>query len=249
MQGATQDYRNYSVRHALLVTVLCELAARHLEGWEPGWRSSLRCAALTMNIGMTALQDRLALQETPVTSEQLTQVEGHAAQGVALLRRAGVQDEHWLTAVAQHHEAPAGPLAALPVGVRLARLLRRADIFAARMSPRRQRPALSATAAAKAAYLDEDKQPDEAGSAILKATGLYPPGCMVRLRSGEVAVVLRRGSNAQCPVVAAVVKADGTPLGEPALRNTALPMHTVTAGIAAHEVRVRLGLDRLLAMA
>lgn len=75
-------------------------------------------------------------------------------------------------------------LANLSVVQQLARLVQRAGIFAARLSPLKKRQAMSATAAAKAVYLDEFQKPDEAGSAIIKAFGLHPPGCLVQLKSG-----------------------------------------------------------------
>jgi len=46
--------------------------------------------------------------------------------------------------------------------------------------------------------------------------------------------------------VASVVSRVGTPLGEPALRNTRLAAHAVTAGVAPQEVRLRLNIERLL---
>jgi hypothetical protein len=107
---------------------------------------------------------------------------------------------------------------------------------------------MSVTAAAKAAYLDEQQRPDEAGSAVIKGSGLYPPGCLVRLRSGEIGVVLRRGRRANEPVVACIVNARGIALGEPALRNTRLATHEVTGGVAPHEVKVRLNPQSLLRM-
>jgi hypothetical protein len=246
VHGATQEFRDYSASHALLVTVLCELAARHNPDWNAAWRTSLRCAALTMNVSMTALQNQLAVQETPVSPQQRAQIDDHGDRSAALLRQAGVKDELWLGAVAKHHDAPPGPFLGLAAELQMARLIQRADIFAARMSPRRKRAAMSATAAAKAAYLDENQQPDAAGSLIIKATGLYPPGCLVRLRSGEVAVVLRRGQRANQPEVASIVKADGIPLAEPTGRNTRLPAFEVTGGVAPHEVKVRLNPERLL---
>ena len=105
---------------------------------------------------------------------------------------------------------------------------------------------MAATAAAKAAYLDENQQADAAGSAIIKAVGIYPPGSFVRLASQEVAVVLRRGRRANEPLVASVLSRIGLPLGEPALRDTRMKPHEVTAGVAPHEVKLRLHLQRLL---
>lgn len=248
VHGATQEFRDYSASHAVLTAVVCELASRPLPGISPAERLSLRCAALTMNVAMTALQNQLAQQETRLSPQQREQVDSHAERGVQALRAAGITDELWLDAVRHHHAAPPGPLAALSPGQRLARLIQRADVFAARMSPRRGRPAMSATAAAKAAYLDENGQPDEAGSAIIKAVGLYPPGCLVRLANQEIAVVLRRGRRANAPVVAAIINPAGAVLASPALRSTHLPAHAVMGGIAPHEAKVRLNLQRLLQM-
>lgn len=248
VHASTQEFHDYSVRHALLVAVICELAARNIETWPEACRPSLRCAALTMNVAMTQMQNQLATQDSPPSPQQRTQINGHASKGAALLRAAGVTDELWLQAVEHHHDSPPGPLNGRPPALQMARLIQRADIFAARLGPRRSRPAMSATAAAKAAYLDETQKPDEAGSAIIKATGLYPPGCLVRLRNGEVAVVLRRGRLATEPVVASAVNPQGHAIALPALRNTRMAATVVTGGVAAHEVKVRLDPARLLQM-
>lgn len=249
VQATSSDAHHYSATHGLLVAVLCELAARQLPSFTPGMRHSLRCAALTMNIAMAVLQDQLALQEEPPAPQQRAQIDNHAERAVASLREAGVDDPLWLEAVEHHHATLAGPLAAQRPGLQLARLLQRADIFSARLSMRRARPALAASAAIKAAYLDEHQQADEAGKAIIQATGIYPPGSFVRLSSGEVAVVLRHGAHAKAPKVASIVSKSGTPLVDPTLRDTRMRPHDVTGGVAPHEVRVRLNMEKLLALA
>ena len=246
INATTSEVREYSATHAMLVAVVCDLASRHLADWPVERCEPLRCAALTMNMAMTALQDTLALQTTPPTAQQRAQIDSHAERAVQGLEAAGIDDALWIEAVRQHHNALPGPLAELPPAMQLARLIQRADIFAARLSPRRQRAALSGTDAARAAYLDERKQADEAGAAIVKATGIYPPGSFVRLVDGEVAVVLRRGRRANEPWVASVLGRTGMPLGEPALRNTQLARHAVSAGVAPQDVRLRLNLPRLL---
>lgn len=249
VQANCSDAHHYSVTHALLVAVLCELAARQIPSFTPEMRHSLRCAALTMNIAMTALQDQLALQEEPPAPQQRALIDSHAERGVTCLRQAGVADAVWLEAVEHHHDTTPGPLAAHRPGLQLARLLQRADIFSARLSMRRARPALAASAAIKAAYLDEHQQADEAGKAIIQATGIYPPGSFVRLSSGEVAVVLRHGTHAKTPKVASIVSKSGTPLVEPTLRDTRLRPHDVTGGVAPQEVKVRLNMEKLLSLA
>jgi len=111
---AGNDLQRYSCRHSLLVTVICELTARGLPEFDAVQRRSLRQAALTMNIGMTRLQDELALQDTSVTPEQRAEIQVHAAQGQEMLRGLGVDDRLWLEAVLRHHDAPPGPLADQP---------------------------------------------------------------------------------------------------------------------------------------
>lgn len=162
------------------------------------------------------------------------------------MRELGVADRLWLEAVEHHHSSPAGPLADLPPMLQLARLIQRADIFAARLSPRKARQAMAATAAAKAAYLDENQQADEAGAAIIKALGIYPPGSYVRLANTEIGIVLRRGRRANEPVVASIVGKSGTPLGEPAMRDIRQKACEITGGVAPHDVKLRLNLERLL---
>ncbi len=249
IHSSTNDTHHYSVTHAMLVAAVCELAARHVPGWTADWRPSLRRAALTMNLAMTTLQDHLATQDAPLSARQREVIDSHAAQATAQMRELGVDDELWLHAVEHHHASLPGPLAELPAMMQLARLIQRADIFAARLSPRKLRQAMSAAAAAKAAYLDERQKPDEAGAAIIKALGIYPPGSYVRLASTEVAVVVRRGRRANEPLVASVISRAGTPLGEPALRDTRLRAHEITGGVPPHEVMVRLNLERLLVLA
>ncbi len=244
----TQEFHEYSVSHALLVAVICELAARHFSAWGPDQCASLRCAALTMNVAMTQLQNQLASQVAPPCALQREQINHHAMRGADSLRAAGVTDALWLGAVEGHHHAPPGALVNLSAAQQLARLIQRADIYAAQLSPRKCRPAMSASAAAKAAYLDENQQPDPAGSAIIKVLGLYPPGSLVRLRNGDAAVVLRRGQRANAPRVASIVNPQGHAIAEPAVRNTELPAFEVASGVAAHQIRVRLNLERLLKM-
>lgn len=245
IHATTNELHQYSVTHALLVTSTCDLAARNLP-WPAEWRVSLRRAALTMNIAMTSLQDSLALQDSPLTPRQREVIDAHAAKAVKIMRELGVTDDLWLQAVEHHHASLPGPLAELAPWMQLARLIQRADIFAARLSPRKGRQAMPAIAAAKAAYLDENQQADEAGAAIIKGVGIYPPGSYVRLASSEVAIVLRRGRRANEPRVASIISRNGTPLGEPAMRDIRQKAYEITGGVAPHEVKVRLNLQRLL---
>jgi hypothetical protein len=249
MHSAGLNVQRYSVMHALLVTVVCELSARNLPECDDAQRTSLRHAALTMNIGMTRLQDELALQDGTVSEAQREEIQNHACRSKELLAEMGVEDAVWLEAVEHHHDAPPGPLSSHGVAIRLARLIQRADVFSARMSPRKMRPALSATVAAKGAYFDENEQPDEAGSLIIKALGIYPPGSYVQLASGELAVVLRRGPAPNRPHVACMADSHGSPYVQPIVRASNTKATMVVKGVPPKDIRVRVPVERLLKLA
>ena len=126
----------YSATHAMLVSVMCGLATREVLNWPPAMEQTLCRAALTMNISMPDLQDRLAQQLEPPNPDQRLQIEHHATRSVELLERVGVTDQAWLEAVRGHHTVPAGALASKTEGQRMARVIPRADMFAARLAPR-----------------------------------------------------------------------------------------------------------------
>jgi hypothetical protein len=199
-----------------------------------------------MNIGMSVQQDRMAQQKEPLNPKQRELVREHPSHSAALLRQLGVTNRDLLEAVLDHHAKAPGPLAARTLGQRMARLIQRADIFAAAISPRASRAAASTGSAMKAAYFDENSQVDEAGAALVKAVGIYPPGSFVRLTSGEVAVVVRRSFNTSAPSVAVVLNRSGLPNAELSLRDTSRAEWRVTSGVPAKEVKVNVSLARLL---
>ncbi len=235
---------SYCAAHALLVATMCHLvgpAAGVAEADQP----SLFRAAITMNLGMARLQDDLARQVAPLTDEQQRDVAEHPHRGVVMLRALGVGDKLWLHLVAEHHSAASGsgePEAALS-------LLRLADVYVARMTPRASRPALLSPQAARGVYLNDKGEPTSLGAVFIRTLGIYPPGSFVRLANDEVAVVVKRGRRANTPLVFSIVGRQGMPLGEPAPRDTMERAYEVKASVPADEVRVVLNPARLLSRA
>lgn len=239
---------SYSATHALLCAVVCRIVAPTLSLTQ-GEQTALFHAALTMNIGMGRLHDAMSRQERVPSKDQQDDIYQHPQIGVAWLRSQGVGDALWLQYVAEHHETPHGD--GYPAGKRdvsvAVQLLHMADVFVARISPRRERPGLLSSQAARDVYLGPEGQPNQVGAAFVKALGVYIPGSYVRLASGEVAVVVRRGRRANTPVVFAIIGRQGLPLGEPALRDTSERSHEVKGSVSADEVKVRVNLPKLLA--
>lgn len=248
MQMSAEETRYYSATHAMLSSVICMTVARETLRWPENRVLPLGRAALSMNVGMAQLQDELAQQNTPLTPQQAQQVDQHSDASVSILRAMGITDPLWLDAVRTHHHRAPGKLSEKTLAQQMARLIQRSDIFGARIAPRINREPMSVTSAMQASYYDETKSMDEAGAALVKALGIYPPGAWVKLASAEIGVVVRRGASAATPRVAVLLNKSGMPTGEPIPRDTAQAAWKIVSPVAHKEVRVRLPLEKLLAL-
>lgn len=237
--------QHYASRHALHAAIASNLGAVRM-GWGADVGKLLFRAALTMNLAMAELQNRLAQQVSPPSTQQRQTIKDHPTRGAELLEAGGVTQPDWLAAVARHHERPDGsgyPHGLTDVG-ELALLLNQADEFTAKFSPRAARPGLAPDVAVREFFQADPQNPMTA--AIVKEFGLYPPGVAVRLKTGEVGIVMRRGQKATAPIVAVVTNRNGDALMTPQRRDTANPTQAVVAVVPLAAVRVRMPVDKLL---
>lgn len=238
------DISHYASRHAVHAAIASTLAARRL-GWGREVEQRVFRAALTMNVSMIDLQNRLASQVSPLTALQRETILQHPERSTQLLEQSGVTDRDWLQAVARHHEHESGK--GYPKGLTdvddLAMLLQRADVFTAKFSARGSRAAMAPDQAARQLFLEDKGNPMVA--ALIKEFGLYPPGCTVRLASGETGVVMRRGEVANTPIVVVVTSRTGEPLITPMPRDTAKPGFGVVAVVPLAAQKVRISAERL----
>ena len=128
----------------------------------------------------------------------------------------------------------------------LASLARRADVYTSKLSSRSTRDAMAADLAGRQMFMQDPGHPMTA--ALVREFGIYPPGCYVRLASGELAIVVQRGATITAPVVACLTNERGAPLPNPERRETVTPAHAVAAVVGERSVNVRLPLDRLAAL-
>ncbi|MEO8858863.1 MAG: phosphodiesterase [Burkholderiaceae bacterium] len=242
-QLASNSPVGYSASHALVCAVLCHLIAREL-GLPQGERDSLVHAAFTMNIAMTELQDQLADQLEKPTADQYDAIRAHPAKGGLILANIGILDDRWLDVVSRHHQddEELGDLMQVAPSVRLARIVRTVDRYAAMISPRNTRAGRSATDSARFVLGEGDgaERADEVGPALVRVVGLCPPGTYVRLDNGDVAVVMRRSSKPNHPHVAIVLNHNGQMARQPRLHRTAQGAPQIHSSLAASAVRVRL---------
>lgn len=217
----------YEVVHHLEAAVLCELISQKLE-IQPAARLTLINAALTHDISLIDIQDALNRQRGPMKPDQAARVQSHPTDSVAALRALGVADPHWLVPVGQHHERIDGSgYPARTVGAEISlpsRILAVADIYSALIRERPYRKAVVSSNAMREMLVEQGSKTDlQLTQLMIKALGVFPPGALVQLATGEVAVVLERRANSAQPIVAAFLKPDGLTLLAPARRDTAKP--------------------------
>ncbi len=210
------DGGRYGSIHALHSAAFCELVAQgHVR--DNALRAKLVAAALTRDIGFLELQDELDQQSEPLTSEQQLEVREHPLSSMRLLRDAGVDDAAWLDAVGQHHERlNGGGYPASLVGDRIggwARILGIVDIYSALTKTRAYRPAIQGPHAVRALLESRGSSVDPVlAQELIRILGLWPPGLLVRLVSGETAVVVRRTANLKAPEIRVIADSDGRQL-------------------------------------
>jgi HD-GYP domain-containing protein (c-di-GMP phosphodiesterase class II) len=233
----------YGLSHALHCAMVGQLATRRV-GWTDDRVRTLVKAALTMNLSIVEVQGRFATMGR-LNDSQRAQIRAHPQAAHDQLQAAGVDDPDWLQAVLQHHEHPGGggyPSGATGMG-EMAQLLRMADVFMAKISPRTERPAMPILDAARQMFAEAQGSP--LAAAIIKEYGIYPPGNFVLLASGESAVVTRRGATAHTPVAAAVTDKNGIPIVRTPRRNTAEPAYAIKSLVPESKMLLRVPPERL----
>ena len=234
---------HYGLTHSLHCALVCQLMGAR-SGWPVDRIRTLVKAALTMNLAIVELQGRYAVHGR-LSEEQMTEIRRHPAQAVERLKAAGVDDAEWLQAVLEHHERPGG--GGYPSDLKevseAGNVLRLADVFMAKISPRASRPAIPIQDAARQMYSESSGSP--AAAAIIKEYGVYPPGNFVRLASGELAIVIRRGVTALTPVAAAITDKTGAPTINTKQRDTSQPAYAIKGIEANSALALRVPPERL----
>lgn len=237
--------QHYGVSHSVHAAIAGLLVAQRL-GWQNDDKMRVFKAALTMNLSMLELQARLATQVTAPTQNQREAINEHPMRSREMLEASGVTDSAWLDAVSQHHEIAGGtgyPNKLQEVSP-IADLLRRVDIYTAKLAGRVSRGALPANEAGRSIFLQDQGHPT--ATAIIKEFGIYPPGSFVKLASGESGVVVKRGANANTPLVAALTNREGIALIEPTRRNTAVREFAIVGIISEKSLKVRVSPEKLV---
>ncbi|MBC7664885.1 MAG: hypothetical protein H7276_14055 [Caulobacter sp.] len=236
----------YGVVRSLHAAAAAWLIAARL-GWPEERCLTLVKAAFTMNLGMLDLQDRMANLARLPSPKQRHALQVHPATSLAMLKASGVTDAEWLQAVEHHHERPGGggyPAGVTEVG-EMANALRTVDVYTAKLAGRSGRDSLPPPRAARDLLVVERGNPF--ALALITEFGAHPPGSLVRLHSGEVAVVVRRTADTDAPEVAVLLGRRGEPLAEPPVLEASGRDRGIAGPADPHRLRVHISAERLFA--
>ena len=183
---------SYAHRHCISCAILSCVMGRQL-GLNKDELFQLALSGLLMDIGKLNLPDALLRKTTDLTRAERAETRSHIERGLALLEDQPLPVEV-LSAVRHHHERFNGcgypnQLAGtdIPLYARIAGIV---DCYDAMTSPRYYAtPIPHSEAVLKLAGWRSRLFQKELVDTFIQAIGLYPPGSLVELTNGEVAVV------------------------------------------------------------
>ena len=211
------------IMHAIDSAFLCEAVASRL-GCSLEERTSLLAAALTMNVSMIPVQqDKLFLEQADLSDEERQVIHKHPERGREMLGQFGVTNSVWIDIVLQHHELLNGK--GFPQGLQegsisqLTRILTLADFLCAKVSCCGRRDTIIPNTDLREIFvhLREACFDQDIAMVLIKELGLYPPGSLVQLANGEIAVVTHRGEQIHCPIAHSLVRKSGISISPPML--------------------------------
>lgn len=244
-----QESTPYPIRHCVDTAIVALLVGRTMQK-PPEEIELLTAAALTMNVAMLSLQEKLQSSPEPLTEEESKLIREHPQRGAEMLRCAGVSEESWLSWVLMHHENEDGsgyPLgksgAEIPINAKIISL---ADRYCARVSPRNYRKSLLPNAALRDILLAEKKNLDPVlTTTFIRELGIYPTGTYVRLENGEIGIVSGKGPSSTTPYAHALIGPRGAPLAMAIKRDTSKKLYAIRDVLNAEQADIRFSMQQL----
>jgi HD-GYP domain-containing protein (c-di-GMP phosphodiesterase class II) len=191
---AAAEVDNIGVLHAVNVSTLSMIVGRHLQLSHEEIRF-VGMAGLLHDLGEQRIPVRILRNRSHLTQEELQELQLHPDYTVELLRRLCHFPAEILDIIRSHHERldgsgyPArlrGSQLSLP-----ARVLLVVDEYDSLVHKRRESESLMPSEALGQIYARAKTQfPDEVVVALIKTVGVYPPGSIVELSDGKIALVL-----------------------------------------------------------
>lgn len=189
-----RDRNEYTAEHCLNVCILAIAFGRHLGMDEPALQNLGLCGLLH-DVGKMHIPDSVLNKEEPLTEKEWKQMRSHVVLGRNLLMSSPGSYHGVVDVAYSHHERVDGngyprKLKAAAISD-FSRIIAIVDAFDAMTADRCYAPSISSTDALKIIFKDKGTHFDaHYAQEFIKCVGLYPPGCIVELMNGMVAIVL-----------------------------------------------------------
>lgn len=184
----------YTAEHCLNVCILAIAFGRHLNFAENELKILGLCGLLH-DVGKMKVPPEILDKREPLTEAEFIVMKRHTVEGYQLLSENGGKFGFPTDVALNHHERPDSK--GYPAGLKgyeiseYARVIAIVDAYDAMTSDRCYSKALAPVDAQRIIYENRGTQFDEEYALqFMKAIGPYPPGTIVELRNGMVAIVL-----------------------------------------------------------
>ncbi|MDI9243624.1 HD domain-containing phosphohydrolase [Marinobacter sp. CHS3-4] len=193
----------------IFYAILCQFTAKRF-GLDEKRTAVLISAALTANLALVPVADKLNASNRVLTNDQRAVIRKHPQRSIAALKEAGIDNALLLKIIDQHHEQADG--SGYPHGLSGTDIRGEAEILAlseryiAMITRRAYRKRMTVIEANKmVASLADGAFRPAIPKALLKVLTEYPPGTLVRLQNEEIAVVFARPKRAKGPFAKAII--------------------------------------------
>ncbi len=196
-----RDVHEYTSEHSLNVCVLAIAFGRHL-GMELEALQKLGLCGLLHDVGKMRIPPEVLNKVEPLTDKEFKMIKAHTVHGRNLLMTTSNIPGVVVDVAYSHHEKVDGsgyPRKLKASGIPdFSRIIAIVDAYDAMTAERCYAPSISSTDALKIIFKDRGSHFDERlALEFIKAIGLYPPGSIVELVNGHLALVLATNSHSK----------------------------------------------------
>ena len=217
---ALKEYDNYTFTHMVNVSILTMAQARAL-GIDGVVLREFGLAGLMHDIGKVRTPAEILNKASALTQPEYEIIKRHVVDGAEILRSTPDLPAIVPIVAFEHHlriDGTGYPVAARRTDLNLAtQLCGIADVYDAMRSKRRYQNAMPTERILAVLQVNDGRQFDQRlVRRFVQIIGIYPVGNVVRLDTGETAVVVRANtSDPHRPHVRVVIAADGRRVGKP----------------------------------
>jgi HD-GYP domain-containing protein (c-di-GMP phosphodiesterase class II) len=217
----------YTAEHCLNVCILAVAFGRHL-GLSEDELQQLGLCGLLHDVGKMRVPSTVLNKPERLTPKEMRMMMAHTIHGRNLLLSAGNVYTGAIDVAYSHHERIDGegyPRKLPGEGIsHFSKIISIVDAYDAMTADRCYQRARTSTEALKVIYQERGKQFDERlALAFLETVGLYPPGSIVELISGQIAIVVETNQkHRHLPRIALIMDAQHQRLEKPLMINLSL---------------------------